>query len=79
MMVFMAFYAIFVGVLYGQQRRWSAALGWLLFVGGIVALSVGLGSTFPWGGLAFMFVSAAGVLLIMLDLASRRARRQSRR
>jgi hypothetical protein len=78
MIVIMAVYALFVGVLYGQQHRWSAALGWILLVGGIIALSAGLGSAFPWGGLAFLFLSATGVLLLLLDLAARRAGRRSR-
>ncbi len=70
----MAVYTLFVGVLYGQQRRWSAAVGWILLVGGIVALSAGLGDAFPWGGLAFLFVSAAGLILLLIELASRRTR-----
>ncbi len=70
----MAIYTLFVGVLYGQQRRWSAAIGWILLVGGIVALSAGLGHAFPWGGLAFLFVSAAGLILLLLELAFRRSR-----
>jgi len=70
----MALYTLFVGVLYGQQRRWSAAAGWILLVGGVVALSAGLGHAFPWGGMAFIFVSAAGLVLLLLELASRRTR-----
>ena len=70
----MAVYTLFVGVLYGQQRRWSAAIGWILLVGGIVALSAGLGHAFPWGGLAFLFVSAAGLILLLLELVFRRSR-----
>ncbi len=78
MIAFMALYMVFIGVLYGQQRRWSAGMGWILLVGGIVALSVGLGDAFPWGGLAFLFLSATGGLLLVLDLAWRRAERRSR-
>ncbi len=70
----MAVYTLFVGVLYGQQRRWSAAIGWILLVSGIVALSAGLGHAFPWGGLAFLFVSAAGLILLLLELVFRRSR-----
>ncbi len=69
----MAVYTLFIGVLYGQQRRFSAATGWILLVGGIVALSGGLGHAFPWGGLAFLFVSAAGLILLLLEIAFRRS------
>ncbi len=79
MIGFMAIYSIFVGVLYGRQGRWSAAIGWILLVGGIIALSMGLGHTFPWGGLAFIFLSAAGVLLLLLEIASRRFGRPSQK
>ena len=79
MIGFMAIYSIFVSVLYGRQSRWSAAIGWILLVGGIVALSTGLGHAFPWGGLAFIFLAAAGVLLLLLEIASRRAGRRSQR
>ncbi|HVB64553.1 MAG TPA: hypothetical protein VNE17_07465 [Nitrolancea sp.] len=71
---FMAVYALFVGILYGRQRRWWGASGWVLLVGGIVALSAGLGDAFAWGGLAFIGVSAVGGLCIALDLAARRER-----
>ncbi len=74
----MALYIVFIVVLYGHQRRWSAAMGWILLVGGVVALSTGLGGAFPWGGLAFLFLSATGALLLVLDLAWRRAERRSR-
>ncbi len=75
----MVVYSLFVGVLYGQQRHWSAAIGWILLVGGIVALSAGLGRAFPWGGLAFIFVSATGALLLVIELAARRAGTRSNR
>jgi hypothetical protein len=69
---FMAVYVLFIGVLYGKQRRWWGAWGWILIVGGIVALSAGLGDSFAWGGLAFIGVSAVGALCLAFDLASRR-------
>ena len=69
---FMAIYALFFGVLYGKQRRWWGASGWILLVGGIAALSAGLGDAFAWAGLAFIGVSAVGALCIVIDLASRR-------
>jgi hypothetical protein len=70
----MVVYALFVGILYGRQRRWWGACGWILLVGGVVALSAGLGDSFAWGGLVFIGVSAIGGLCIALDLASKRER-----
>ena len=72
LIAFMAIYVLFVGILYGKQRRWWGACGWILLVGGVVALSAGLGDAFAWGGLAFIGVSAAGGLCIVIDVASRR-------
>lgn len=76
---FLALYAPFVGVIYGRQRRWWGVGGWILLVAGIVALSAGLGDAFAWGGLAFIGVSAVGVLCIALDVAGRRQERSARR
>lgn len=71
-------YLLFVGVLYGRQRRWTAAIGWILLVGGIEGLSAGLGHAFPWGGLALIFISATGALLLLIELAARREETESR-
>jgi hypothetical protein len=72
-------YALFVGVIYGRQRRWWGVSGWILLVAGVVALSAGLGDDFAWGGLAFISVSAVGVLCIALDVAGRRQEHPTRR
>jgi hypothetical protein len=76
---FLVLYALFVGAVYGRQRRWWGVAGWILLVAGIVALSAGLGDSFAWGGLAFIGVSAVGVLCIALDVAGRRQERPARR
>jgi hypothetical protein len=75
----LALYALFVGAVYGRQRRWWGASGWILVVAGIFALSAGLGDDFAWGGLAFIGVSAVGVLCIALDVVGRRQERPARR
>jgi len=74
--VFLGIYAIVVIYLYGRQRRWYATGGWILIAGGIIALTAGLGSRFAWGGLVFLFITALGCLMVIMDIFGRLRRRR---
>lgn len=57
---------------YARQRRWYGAFGWTLLLGGQVFLALGGGDWFAWGGLAGLFVSGFGIVMIVMDLVLRR-------
>lgn len=59
-------------VVYARRRRWYGALGWVMLLGGQVFLALGGGELFAWGGLAGLFVSAFGALLVVMDIALQR-------
>ncbi len=61
--------------IYIQRDRPIGAAGWVLLLGGQVFLTLGGGDAFPWGGLAGIFVSLAGVLFVFVDLWVTRRRR----
>ena len=65
-------YVPLISIIYGRQGRWTGAAGWSLLAIGTVALGIGLGSVFAWGGLLFLFLSAFGLLLIISDIVTRR-------
>lgn len=75
MLAFLGLYVPLMLYLYGRQRRWSAALGWSMLVGGVAALGAGAGDAFPWGGLAFLSLSALGGLLVAMDIVGQRNKR----
>jgi thiosulfate reductase cytochrome b subunit len=66
-----------IGYAYGRQRRWHGACGWALLVGGQVFLAAGGGSLFAWGGLLGFFISGCGLLLVLVDLYTRRLRNRT--
>lgn len=74
-----ALFAIVVVVIasvYLRRGRVLGAAGWILLLGGQVFLALGGGESFAWGGLAALFVSASGLLMIVLEIVIlRRARR----
>lgn len=71
-----AVYGLGVLALYGRQRRWSAAIGWPLLVGGALLATGGAGDWFPWAGLLWSFVAAFGLLLVGSDVYLTRSRRR---
>lgn len=78
-MIVIALFAVLSVVLvtvYGRQGRWHGAVGWLLTLGGQIFLALGGGELFAWAGLAGMFVSGMGILLIVLDIAQVRGARR---
>jgi hypothetical protein len=78
-MIVVALFAVLSVVLvmvYGRQGRWRGAVGWMLTLGGQVFLALGGGDLFAWAGLAGMFVSGIGVLLIVVDIVQVRGARR---
>jgi hypothetical protein len=61
-----------IGYFYGRQGRWTGAAGWFLLLGGQVILQAGGGEWFAWGGLVWLFISAFGLILVVMDMFSSR-------
>lgn len=73
--LFAVFLLIIVPV-YIRQGRLHGAVGWPLVIGGQVFLGLGGGDLFAWAGLAALFVSGFGLLLILMDIIFTRQRRK---
>ncbi len=74
LLLFLAIIVPLIGYLYGRQRRWISAAGWLLLLGGQVVLMIGGGEWFAWGGLFWLTVSGFGIILVIVDLLTSRSR-----
>jgi hypothetical protein len=61
---------------YVQIRRLAAGIGWTLLVLAIGGFGSGLAASFQWGGFAFIFLGAAGLMIILQDAWFRRRLRQ---
>lgn len=72
--LFVVFLAIVVPM-YVRQGRWHGAAGWPLVIGGQIFLGLGGGNLFAWAGLAALFVSGFGLILIVMDIVLTRQRR----
>lgn len=73
LLLFLVVIVPLIGYLYGRQRRWISAGGWLLMLGGQVVLMIGGGEWFAWGGLVWLTVSAFGIILVIVDLVTHRS------
>ena len=72
--VFLVYLGV-VGYLYGRQQRWLGLAGWALFMGGMLLAFGGAGDAFPWAGLLWSFTGLFGLVMVVVDVASVRRRR----
>jgi hypothetical protein len=75
-LLFVLLYLPTIGYVYGRQRRWFGAAGWSVLMAGMLLALGGAGDAFAWAGLLWAFVAGTGLVMIALDLAETRRRRQ---
>jgi membrane protein implicated in regulation of membrane protease activity len=63
---------------YVRIRRTSAGIGWALFILAIGGFGSGLAGSFAWSGFLFLFIAAAGLMIVAQDYVFRRHARRKR-
>ena len=58
--------------------RLAAGIGWAILILAIGGFGSGLAGAFAWSGFAFLFLAAAGLLIIVQDALVRRQARRTR-
>jgi hypothetical protein len=72
------FCATIVLIRYIRIGRIAAGIGWALALSAIGGFGSGIAASFTWSGFVFLFLGAAGVLIIVQDEFFRRHRSRSR-
>lgn len=67
-----------VFVRYVRIRRLAAGIGWVLMILALGSFGSGLAESFAWSGFVFLFIAAAGMIIVVQDMLVRRQSRRKR-
>ncbi|MEX2426167.1 MAG: hypothetical protein WD401_05310 [Thermomicrobiaceae bacterium] len=67
-----------VFVRYLRIRRIAAGIGWVLLILALGGFGSGLAESFTWSGFVFLFVAAAGLMIVVQEAIVRRRVRRNR-